>query len=208
MGQWEKEVENKVKEGNLNLLVYHGNKRRCSASTLAGYDIVITTYGTVQSEVKSALGEKADKKKNLEDLQAEDDLGIQKTKELLNIVWKRIVLDEAHQIRNYKSLTSQAVCLLPAERRWCVTGTPIQNKELDLYSHLRFLRYYPFDEYQVWKQWIENNSVQGQERMNTLVKTLLLRRTKEQTSNITGKKLVELPAKYSEEHRIILVKKE
>ena len=155
------------------------------------------------------MGEKADNKKNVEDLQAADDHVIQKTNsELLNIVWARIILDEAHQIRNHKSLTSQAVCLLRAERRWCVTGTPIQNKELDLYSLLRFLRCYPFDEYQVWKKWIENNSVQGQERMNTLVRTLLLRRTKEQTSNITGKKLVELPAKYSEEHRIILGKEE
>ena len=209
IGQWEREVENRVKKGSLNLLVYHGNKRKCSASTLARYDIVITTYGTVQSEVKSALGENADIKKNMEDLQSADDQVIQKTNiELLNIAWKRIILDEAHQIRNPKSLTSQAVCLLRAERRWCVTGTPIQNKELDLYSLLRFLRCYPFDEYQVWKKWIENNSVQGQERMNTLVRTLLIRRTKEQTSSITGKKLVELPAKYSEEHRIILGKEE
>ena len=117
-------------------------------------------------------------------------------------------MDEAHQIRNPKSLTSQAVCLLKAKCRWCVTGTPIQNKELDLYSLLRFLRCYPFDEYQVWKKWIENNSEQGQERMNTLVRTLLLRRTKDQTSRITGKRLVELPAKHSEEHRIVLGKEE
>jgi len=195
----------------LRVLVYHGNNRKCSARALARYDIVVTTYGTVQSEVKSVLGDKADKetKKKMEDLKAAEDLGTKKTSsELLNVAWERIILDEAHQIRNPKSLTSQAVCKLRAARRWCVTGTPIQNKELDLYSLLRFLRCYPFDEYAVWKKWIDNKSAQSQERMNTLVRTLLLRRTKDQTSNVTGEKLVSLPEKHKVEHKITLLKEE
>ena len=87
-------------------------------------------------------------------------------------------LDEAHQIRNQKSPTSQAVCKLRPARRWCVTGTPIQNKELDLDSLLRFLRCYPFDDHAMWKKWIDKKSAQSQERMNTLVRTHLLRRTR------------------------------
>ena len=129
------------------------------------YDIVVTTYGTVQSEVKTVLGAAAEKdtKKKMEDLKSAEDLGTKKTaSELLNVAWERIILDEAHTIRNPKSLTSQAVCRLRAARRWCVTGTPIQNKEMDLYSLLRFLRCYPFDEYQVWKRWIDNKSAQSQ----------------------------------------------
>eukprot|EP00092_Neocalanus_flemingeri_P036978 GFUD01040257.1.p1 GENE.GFUD01040257.1~~GFUD01040257.1.p1 ORF type:complete len:1284 (-),score=419.89 GFUD01040257.1:168-4019(-) len=211
IGQWEKEVDNKAKSSRLRLLVYHGNNRKCSARALARYDIVVTTYGTVQSEVKSVLGNTADKdaKKKMEDLKGAVDLDNKKTiSELLNVAWERIILDEAHQIRNPKSLTSQAVCRLRAARRWCVTGTPIQNKELDLYSLLRFLRCYPFDEYQVWKKWIDNKSAQSQERMNTLVKTLLLRRTKDQKSSITGKTLVDLPARHKEEHKIKLNKDE
>ena len=211
IGQWEKEVDSKVKSSRIRLLVYHGNNRKCSARALARYDIVITTYGTVQSEVKSVLGETAerDAKKKMEDLKAAEDLGTKKTSsELLNVAWERIILDEAHQVRNPKSLTSQAVCRLRAARRWCVTGTPIQNKELDLYSLLRFLRCYPFDEYAVWKKWIDNKSAQSQERMNTLVRTLLLRRTKDQKSNITGKTLVTLPAKHKLEHKIALSKDE
>merc|ERR1712059_109720 len=70
IGQWEKEVENKVKTSRLRVNVFHGNKRSCSARTLARYDIVITTYGTVQSEVKSVLGEAAEKegKKKMDEL--------------------------------------------------------------------------------------------------------------------------------------------
>jgi len=79
---------------------------------------------------------------------------------------------------------------------------------MDLYSLLRFLRCYPFDEYQVWKRWIDNKSAQSQERMNTLVRTLLLRRTKEQKSNVTGSKLVDLPQKHKLEHKIQLSENE
>lgn len=65
---------------------------------------------------------------------------------LLQIAFNRIILDEAHVIRNPKSGVSQAVCRLRSVRRWAVTGTPVQNKELDMYSLLRFLRVSPFDQ--------------------------------------------------------------
>jgi len=41
---------------------------------------------------------------------------------LLGIRWRRVILDEAHQIRNYKSRTSQAICELNAQSRWAVSG--------------------------------------------------------------------------------------
>ena len=200
IGQWEREVRSKVKKNVLNMYIYHGNKRKCSAKALAKHDIVLTTYGTLQSEVKSQLDKQVKES-------GESDPKSSKS-ELLDILWERIILDEAHQIRNPSSKTSQSVCLLRASKRWCVTGTPIQNKELDLYSLLRFLRCHPFDEYQVWKRWIEDNSDQGQGRMNTLVKTLMLRRTKDQKSLKTGKKLVELPEKNTKQHIVTLSKEE
>merc|ERR1719186_1429768 len=211
LGQWDKEVDTKVKSGRLRVLVYHGNNRKCSARALARYDLVITTYGTVQSEVKSVLGDKADKetKTKMDDLVAAEDMTSTKGQsELLGVAWERIILDEAHQIRNPRSLTSQSVCRLRAERRWCLTGTPIQNKELDMYALVRFIRCSPFDEYRVWKVWIDNKSAQGQERMNTLVRSLLLRRTKETKSQVTGKAIVDLPEKQKIEHKIELTPEE
>ena len=72
---------------------------------------MITTFGTVQSEIKSVLGDKAVKaetKTKLEDLAAADDNNTSGAgvSELLGVAWERIILDEAHVIRNPKSLTS------------------------------------------------------------------------------------------------------
>merc|ERR1712142_920228 len=126
----------------------------------------------------------------------------------LSVGWKRVILDEAHQVRNPRSQASQSVCRLMAAKRWAVTGTPIQNKELDLYSLIRFLRVDPFDEYKVWKLWVDNKTSMGVTRMNTLVENLLLRRTKSQTSTVTGKAIVELPAKSVVSHPITLSEEE
>merc|ERR1719266_858585 len=208
LGQWSGEVETKVKSGNLRVHTYHGNNRKTSARQLAKYDLVITTYGTVSSEVKGALGkDKVEKetKGKMDDMKAAEDIDHDHARsnesELLNVFWERIILDEAHQVRNPKAICSLSVCKLKAGRRGCVTGTPIQNKELDLYSLVRFLRFKPFDEYQMWKKWIVGQSPQAQDRMKTLVRSMMLRRTKDQKSKMTGKELVALPEKHIVEHK-------
>ena len=54
-------------------------------------------------------------------------------------VWNRIVLDEAHKIRNGKSRMSAAVRAIPAAYRWAVTGTPLVNSLKDVVALLAFL---------------------------------------------------------------------
>ena len=67
---------------------------------------------------------------NLDEIDAKNAL-------LLNIAWERLILDEAHQIRNPTSKTAKAICRIRATKRWAVTGTPIQNEEKDMYSLVR-----------------------------------------------------------------------
>ncbi len=76
LGQWEGEAKKRVRPDHLRVLVYHGGNRGQSAKSLARYDLVVTTYGTVMSEMKSVLGGKDEQKKSLDDFApATDDLG-------------------------------------------------------------------------------------------------------------------------------------
>ena len=115
-------------------MVYHGPSReKVSARQLAKYDIVITTYGTVQTEISKVIPEPEGKKSNrLDDLKPInlDDVDTKKAA-LLNIVWERIILDEAHQIRNplgkwyYKYLhklpenSQKKTCFDITFKKWC-----------------------------------------------------------------------------------------
>ena len=66
---------------------------------------------------------------------------------LHGVEWHRVVLDEAHRIKAWSSSTSYAANALAARFRWCLTGTPLQNRLGDLYSMLRFLRWRPWAYY-------------------------------------------------------------
>lgn len=154
MRQWEEETKTKVSRHRLTVCVHHGNNRDSKPKHLRTYDMVVTTYNIVGREHKT-------------------------TGALFGIKWKRIILDEAHVVRNHKAQSSLAVCELRGKNRWALTGTPIQNKEMDVYALLKFLRCSPFDDFAHWKKWIDK-SAGGQQRLNTIMKSLMLRRTKTQ----------------------------
>ena len=58
--------------------------------------------------------------------------------------WHRIVLDEAHKIKARTSNTAKCIYALKSTYKWCLTGTPLQNRIGDLYSLVRFLRMDPY----------------------------------------------------------------
>ncbi|TDH06586.1 hypothetical protein EPR50_G00114970 [Perca flavescens] len=193
---WKREIDRHVKTGKLTVYLYHGPNREKSAKLLADYDVVVTTYSLVSKEIPV---QKEDAEKPSKDA---DDVSL-RSAPLLRVTWTRVVLDEAHNIKNPKVQTSMAVCQLRARARWAVTGTPIQNNLLDMYSLLKFLRCSPFDEYKLWKAQVDNGSNRGRERLNILTRTLLLRRTKDQKDS-TGKPLVSLPDRTCEVHQLKL----
>ncbi|XP_030841222.1 transcription termination factor 2 [Strongylocentrotus purpuratus] len=205
MHQWAKEVERRCKPGQLHIYLYHGPNRERRPEELAKYDMVFTTYNLVSSDLKSLLKDD----KGVEPVRDDEaSTGSKNQPALLRVFWDRIILDEAHNIKNHKSQTAIAICRLRARARWAVTGTPIQNNILDMFSLLRFLRCTPFDEYQVWKRQVENAGPKAKsERLHTLVKGLLLRRTKEQKTS-SGNPIVSLPEKKLHSHSISLLSEE
>uniref|UniRef100_A0A8D2CKK0 Transcription termination factor 2 n=1 Tax=Sciurus vulgaris TaxID=55149 RepID=A0A8D2CKK0_SCIVU len=192
---WKNEVEKRVNSNKLRVYLYHGPHRSLNAKALSMYDIVITTYSLLAKEIPTVKHEGEVPGANL------SVKGI--STPLLQIIWARIILDEAHNVKNPRVQTSIAVCKLQAHARWAVTGTPIQNNLLDLYSLLKFLRCSPFDEFNLWKSQVDNGSKKGGERLSILTKSLLLRRTKDQLDS-TGKPLVRLPQRKFQLHRLKL----
>uniref|UniRef100_A0A8C0F2S9 Transcription termination factor 2 n=1 Tax=Bubo bubo TaxID=30461 RepID=A0A8C0F2S9_BUBBB len=193
---WKKEIDRRVGYGKLRVYLYHGPNRDRHAEALSEYDIVVTTFSLLSKEVPTSKEEG--------EVPAKDhDRGSSPCSPLLRVAWARVILDEAHNIKNPKVQTSIAVCKLRASARWAVTGTPIQNNLQDMYSLLRFLRCSPFDEYKVWKYQVDNNTKKGGERLSLLTRSLLLRRTKDQLDS-TGKPLVSLPQRSTQLHQLKL----
>ncbi|KAJ2988921.1 hypothetical protein NUW58_g3727 [Xylaria curta] len=136
INNWEEQIKAHLKPGQMKYYIYHGSNRIKDASLLADYDMVLTTYGSVASEVTARSKGKSG------------------PWPLEEIGWFRIVLDEAHMIREQSTLQFKAICRLQANRRWAVTGTPVQNKLDDLAALLAFLRLKPFDEKGKFTQYI------------------------------------------------------
>lgn len=67
---------------------------------------------------------------------------------LLHLIsWFRVICDEAHMIKDRSTSTAKAVFNLVSLYKWCLTGTPLQNRVGELYSLVRFLRIDPFAYY-------------------------------------------------------------
>ena len=63
------------------------------------------------------------------------------------VKWNRIILDEAHFIKDRRCNTSKGVCSLQSSYRWALSGTPLQNRVGEFYSLVRFLEIYPYSYY-------------------------------------------------------------
>ncbi|KAF3827212.1 hypothetical protein GH733_002698 [Mirounga leonina] len=157
---------------HLNFYVYYGPDRIRDPTLLSKQDIVLTTYNILTH-----------------------DYGTKGDSPLHSIRWLRVILDEGHAIRNPNAQQTKAVLDLEAERRWVLTGTPIQNSLKDLWSLLSFLKLKPFLDREWWHRTIQRPVTMGDEgglrRLQSLIKNITLRRTK--TSKIKGKPVLELP---------------
>ncbi|KAJ5773070.1 hypothetical protein N7457_007966 [Penicillium paradoxum] len=165
--QWESEIKDKVEPSHkLRVCLYHGTTRAKTSTSLDKYDVVITTYGTLTSEFNSSASDKAKK------------AGI------FAVHWYRIILDEAHTIKNRNAKATQSAYALDAQYRWCLTGTPLQNNLDELQSLIKFLRVKPYDDLAAWRDQITrplNNGRGGLaiQRLQVYLKAFMKRRTKD-----------------------------
>ncbi|KIP02391.1 hypothetical protein PHLGIDRAFT_297330 [Phlebiopsis gigantea 11061_1 CR5-6] len=185
LSNWEKQIEDHVKDGALTHCVYYGTGRNMSPEQLKKYDVVITTYQIVAKEHGESGASGPSQKK-------------QKTERaLFDVRWKRIVLDEGHTIRNSKTKMAKAVCGFVAQRRWVLTGTPIINSPADLGSILKFLQICaPLDNEDFYKRMVlrplKDADPAGVDLMKALMSSICIRRTKEMQDS-EGNHLVPLP---------------
>lgn len=163
MFNWENEI--KKFTPSLTYYVHHGNLRLKDSLTKVNADIIITTYGTLRSDIK----------------------------QFVEIPFDYVILDESQAIKNPSSKVTKAVCLLNAKSRLCLSGTPLQNNTFDIYAQMNFLNPGMLGSMDNFKnefavpidKWGEREQ---KEHLRKLLYPFILRRTKEQVAK-------DLPAK-------------
>ena len=113
VGNWQKEIAKFAP--HLQSMTHHGSDRIQTApefkTACRKYDVVITSFTLARKDEKL----------------------------LQSIEWQRIVLDEAQNIKNPKAAQTKAILKLAAKHRLALTGTPVENRLLDLWSIFNFL---------------------------------------------------------------------
>jgi superfamily II DNA or RNA helicase len=151
---WENEI-NKFTP-SLKALIHYGKDRRKDVSDFNDYNLIITSYGIMVKDVEM----------------------------LKSFTFNYIVLDESQAIKNPGSLRYKAACVLNANNRLTMTGTPVENNTFDLYAQINFLNpgflgSQPFfkDQYSIPIDRDGDEERAGE--LQRLINPFLLRRTKE-----------------------------
>lgn len=160
---WENEIR-KFTPG-MTYFIHHGAGRDIHKIASGTADIIITTYGTLRSDIKYFVDNR----------------------------FHYVVLDESQAIKNPVSKIAKAVNLLQADNRLCLSGTPLQNNTFDIYAQMNFLNPGLLGTVEWFKQQfaipIDKFGEKAQkEQLRKLLFPFILRRTKEQVAK-------DLPAK-------------
>uniref|UniRef100_A0A4W5K971 Helicase like transcription factor n=1 Tax=Hucho hucho TaxID=62062 RepID=A0A4W5K971_9TELE len=187
LSNWLDQLDQHVRaDVKLNVYLYYGSERNRDTHFLSSQHVVLTTYNVLSADYSGSASP------------------------LHTVSWLRVVLDEGHIIRNPNAQQSKAVLKLNTQRRWILTGTPIQNNLRDLWMLVAFLRLKPFDMREWWNRVIQRPVTQGDktglQNLQALVKCVTLRRTK--TSRVCGRPLVSLPKRSVRIEEVELTQKE
>ena len=200
LAQWQSEAEKASNAGTLKSLMYYGTERGmnlqnlcCEANAANAPSLVITSYGTILSEFGQIASNGGDR----------GSYG-----GLFSLDYYRVILDEAHHIKNRQSKTAKACYEIAAKHRWVLTGTPIVNRLEDLFSLVHFLKVEPWSNFSFWKTFITvpfeaGDYMKALNVVQTVLEPLVLRRTKDMKTP-DGEALVPLPPRTINIERIEL----
>ena len=157
IANWQRESEKFTP--SLKFLEYMGNFRNKDASIFNGYDVVITTYGTMLRDIEI----------------------------LHKYKFHHVILDESQAIKNPLAKSAKAARLLNAEHRIVMTGTPVENNTFELWSQFAFLNPGLLGSMDYFKKEFANpieaaGDEKTAETLRKLVYPFILRRTKEQVA--------------------------
>ncbi|QES90994.1 DEAD/DEAH box helicase [Rhizosphaericola mali] len=157
MYNWSNEIQKFTPE--MTHYIYHGGNRIKGELKKNDANLIITTYGTLRSDIKI----------------------------FSEINFDYVVLDESQAIKNPSSKIAKAVALLKAANRLCLSGTPLQNNTFDIYAQMNFLNPGLLGSIDFFKQQFavpidKFGEKEQKEHLRKLLYPFILRRTKEQVA--------------------------
>lgn len=155
---WENEIKKFTPQ--LSYHIHHGNQRTLTATTFDTVEIILTTYGTLRSDIEL----------------------------FTKIIFDYVVLDESQFIKNPTSKAAKAATLLQAKNKLCLSGTPLQNNTFDIYAQMHFLNPGMLGSIEHFKQHFaapidKMNDENTKEQLHKILQPFMLRRTKEQVAS-------------------------
>lgn len=169
MSNWSTQIKKHVKDQHqLRVMFWHGQRKEpITPQQIDKFDVVISTYESISA-----------------DWYSQNSAALPRKSGPFSVKWRRVILDEGHQIRNPKAKKTIAITNLMAQSRWTLTGTPIINNLKDLYSQVRFLRLSGgLDSFEIFHGAIVRPVLQGDAQGNKVLQMLMsgicLRRKKE-----------------------------
>lgn len=143
--QWKNEITSKISTP-LKVGVYHGTDRK--KMVFSEYDIVLTTYACLAKDLFAYIEAQQQQQPTAQNRfhpygsagsAGKKGKGEKQGANLLDFNWYRAILDECQQIKNIKCVTAKAAHEVKARYRWCLSGTPVQNKRREFMSLYRFV---------------------------------------------------------------------
>ncbi|KAL8703290.1 MAG: hypothetical protein Q9201_003531 [Fulgogasparrea decipioides] len=133
--QWQNEIK-EYTDGKLKVLVYHNTNPKVKNMTLKElkkFDVIMISYSGLESIYR----------KESKGWKREDGI-IKENSKIHAIHYHRLILDEAHNIKTRTTGVARACFALDSDYKWCLSGTPVQNRIGEFFSLLRFLEIRPF----------------------------------------------------------------